>query len=373
MKPKAVRVFADKLSDEAQVLQADLLTKIVGQDRAVNQLVKAFEIWNARLNKKNRPLACLLFLGPSGVGKTRLAEALAEALFGSNIGITKVDCGEYMEDHRVSQLIGSPAGYVGHDRTPPRLSQEKLDEHLRNLNLPRISILLFDEIEKGSPDLHKLLLGMMDKGSLALGNGKDTDLTHTIIILTSNLGSQGIATLLSHSQMGFHDTSEHEFDDIDQKIYKSSMQAVRKAFTPEFVARLDRTVVFRPLSRESLRIILKIEIMGVQDRLLSAEKFTWLDVSERAREFLLDEGIDNREGARNLCKSIERYLTSKLASLVATKQIGNGDKLLVDKEPEEFELSFHVLKGIMDIPESKLFTRSPKPLEPFHPEFGGGF
>jgi ATP-dependent Clp protease ATP-binding subunit ClpB len=345
MSKKAVRVDPNKLSDAALLLEADLLLKVVGQDRAVKQLVSAYETFIAGLQAPRRPILNLFCLGPTGSGKTRLVEALAESLFGNADAMIKVDCAEFQEDHETAKLIGSPPGYVGFNEKYCRLTQEKLEKHLQGKpDAPKLSIVLFDEIEKASPAFHQMLLGILDKGILTLGNGSEVDFSKTIIVMTSNLGSANKAKLLSGGQLGFHTTSDHELEDLDQMIYKTSMNSVRKLFSAEFIGRIDRTIVFRPLSVESLRIILKIELNEVQDRLIAAGKVILVDVSERAREFLLAEGTNDREGARQLKKTIQRFLVSKLSSLIATKQVQAGDRVLVDKEDGD-ELSFYVQSG----------------------------
>jgi len=360
MKPKIVKANPNTLSKKASALELDLMTRVIGQERAVHQLVLAYEIFMAGLQTPRRPLANLLFLGPTGSGKTRLVEALSEALFGIPDAMIKIDCAEYQNNHEVSKLIGSPPGYLGFDKSNSRLSQEKLDAPFAGRAfLPQISIVLFDEIEKADQALHQILLGILDKGVVTLGNSTVVDFSKTIVVMTSNLGSSGIAKLLSGSQLGFHNTSEHDLEDLDQLIYKTSMNAVRKLFTPEFVGRIDRTIVFRPLDEDALSKILDIELDNVQDRIIDSNRVILFDVSKRGKEYLLKAGIDDREGARNLKKVINREFTAKVSSLVATNQLISGDQLLVDKEDNEKELSFYIRKNAFEVPPARRYIATP--------------
>lgn len=359
---RIVKADPEKLSDAALALREGLLKRIVGQDRAVGQFVQAFEIFHSGLNEPGRPLAVLLFLGPSGVGKTRIVEAACEILFGSAKAMLKVDCGEFQRSHETAKLIGSPPGYVGHRETHPIITQESLAAH--HTDKLKISFVLFDEIEKASEALHQLLLGVLDKGTLTLGDNRKVDLSKTVIVMTSNLGSKGIAKLMAGNDFGFHPAGDsHEA--LDKEIYEVSMAEVKKFFAPEFIARLDRTIIFRPLSKESLRAILEIELRNLQS--LIFDKQIVLDVSERAKEFLLLESDDAREGARHIKKSIRRFITAKLASLVATHQAEPMDRVLVDMEEGSEELSFYIQKAppVVLPPESlALLARVIKEMQP---------
>jgi ATP-dependent Clp protease ATP-binding subunit ClpB len=360
MKPKVVKANPNNLSKKATELELDLMTRVIGQERAIHQLVLAYEIFMAGLQATRRPLANLLFLGPTGSGKTRLVEALAEALFGDAKAMVKIDCAEYQREHEVAKLIGSPPGYLGFDKPNNRLTKEKLEAHLQgNPFLPQISIVLFDEIEKAAPEFHQALLGILDKGVLTLGNSTTVDFSKTIVVMTSNLGSNNIAKLLSGSQLGFHNTGEHELEELDQLIYKTSMNAVRKLFSPEFVGRIDRTIVFRPLDEDALRKIVDLELEDVQDRIIESDRIILFDVSKRGKEYLLKAGIDDREGARNLKKVINREFTAKISSLIATNQLTSGDQLLVDKEDGEKELSFYIRKDAFEVPPPKKYIATP--------------
>ena len=336
---KGLKADTNKLSDAAEALQEGLLKRVVGQERAVRQFVKTYEMFTAGLNEPGRPLANLLFLGPSGVGKTRIVEAAAEILFGNDKAFIKIDCAEFQYGHEIAKLIGSPPGYLGHRETHPLITQESLSAY--HTDKLKLSFLLFDEIEKAAPAVHRLLLGMTDKATLTLGDNRKVDLSHTVIILTSNLGSKDISNLMGGNGFGFHPNGDsHEA--LDKQIYETSMSEVKKHFAPELLGRLDRVVVFRPLSQESMRTILDIELGKVQLRLLPI----LLSVSKKAKAFLLSESDDAREGARHIKKSIRRFITAQLSSLIATKQAETGDSVLVDREGSNKELSFFIEKLI---------------------------
>jgi ATP-dependent Clp protease ATP-binding subunit ClpA len=280
----------------------------------------------------------LLFLGPTGVGKTRIVEAAAEVLFGDERAIIKVDCAEFQHSHEISKLIGSPPGYLGHSETHPLITQEALAKsHRDDLKL---SFLLFDEIEKASDSLWQLLLGILDKATLTLGNNRRVDLSQTIIFMTSNLGAMQMAELMTQG-MGFVHRSEVIRENLDEKLERTAIEAARRKFSPEFMNRLDKLVVFHPLRREQLEEVLQIELRNVQSRVSRATKRSFLfRISEQARQFLLEQGTDQRYGARHLNRSIERFLIQPLARLLATDQLRSGERLLIELHPAKNCLAF---------------------------------
>jgi ATP-dependent Clp protease ATP-binding subunit ClpA len=223
--------------------------KIIGQDDAVQAVVGAYQIFCAGLNAPNRPVANFLFLGPTGVGKTRVVEATAEMLFGDPRAVIKVDCAEFQFAHEVAKLIGSPPGYLGHRETHPLITQEALAQyHTEKL---KISFLLFDEIEKASDALWQLLLGILDKATLTLGDNRRVDLSRTMIFLTSNLGGKEITELMTGG-LGFLPKAQVDTTlRFDEKIEKTAAEAAKKRFSPEFMNRIDRVVVFHPLRPSS--------------------------------------------------------------------------------------------------------------------------
>jgi ATP-dependent Clp protease ATP-binding subunit ClpA len=315
-----------------------LRQKIVGQDEAVEALVELYQVFCAGLRSPGRPVGNLLFLGPTGSGKTRIVEAAAEILFGDSRTVIKVDCAEFQHSHEIAKLIGSPPGYLGHRETHPLITQEALAaSHTDKLKL---SFLLFDEIEKASDALWQLLLGMLDKATLTLGDNRKVDLSQTVIFLTSNLGGGEITELMTGG-MGFIQPKDKPVTDLDQKVERTAVEAARRKFSPEFMNRLDSVVVFHPLQCEELEQVLEIELGQVQKRVLDSRTGSVLfRITSNAREFLLQEGTDQRYGARHLKRTIERFLVSPLARLLATAQVRPGDVLLIDRHPGEKGLAF---------------------------------
>jgi ATP-dependent Clp protease ATP-binding subunit ClpB len=307
----------------------------------VRRITNLYQIYLAGLAHPGRPIGTLLFLGPTGSGKTRVVEAAAEVLFGDPTMVTKIDCAEFQHSHEIAKLIGSPPGYLGHRETSPMLTQENLDRsHSETLKL---SLVLFDEIEKASDALWQLLLGILDKATLTLGDNRRVDFSRSIVIMTSNLGAREMSELISGG-IGFAPKPAHGHvleTDVDQKIYRTAVDAARRKFSPEFMNRIDKVVVFRSLRDEHLTQILDIELNSVQERIMrgSGDKFVF-KCTEAAKKFLLDEGIDFKYGARHLKRSIERFLVFPLSNLVATGQIGLGDLLVVDYSPEVGKLTF---------------------------------
>src|SRR3984957_2335306 len=318
--------------------QDALRAKIVGQDDGVQALVELFQVFTAGLNSPGRPVGNLLFLGPTGSGKTRIVEAAAEILFGSPRAIIKIDCAEFQHSHEIAKIIGSPPGYLGHRETHPLITQEELAKnHTEKLKL---SFLLFDEIEKASDALWQLLLGMLDKATLTLGDNRRVDLSQTVIFMTSNLGADEITELMNGG-MGFVQPSDKPAAGLNEKVERTAVEAARRKFSPEFMNRLDKIVVFHPLHRKQLEQVLDIELAMVQQRVLETAKGQFLfRVTTNARDFLLQEGTDQRYGARHLKRSIERHVVYPMANLLATDQVRLGDMICVDWEPSGDHLNF---------------------------------
>jgi ATP-dependent Clp protease ATP-binding subunit ClpA len=281
----------------------------------------------------------LLLLGPTGSGKTRLVEAAAEVLFGDSQAVVKIDCAEFQHSHEIAKLIGSPPGYLGHRETQPMITQEVLEHYYTDQ--VKISLVLFDEIEKASDALWQLLLGILDKGTLTLGDNRRVDFSNSLILLTSNLGSQEMGKLMSGG-LGYTSHQHQDDEELDQKMYRTALEAARRKFSPEFMNRIDKVIVFRRLKREHLEQILDIELEHVQDRILSpaARRHFVLNCTPRARDFLLKEGTDSRYGARDLKRTIERHLVFPLSNLLATDQIGPGDLVTTYYSPQTSKLMF---------------------------------
>ncbi|HEY1483190.1 MAG TPA: AAA family ATPase [Candidatus Acidoferrum sp.] len=325
-------------SNDTRDFHQALKSKIVGQEEGVQALVDLYQVFCAGLNSPGRPVGNLLFLGPTGSGKTRIVEAAAEILFGDPRMVIKVDCAEFQHSHEIAKLIGSPPGYLGHRETHPLITQEALAvSHSEKLKL---SFLLFDEIEKASDALWQLLLGMLDKATLTLGDNRRVDLSQTVIFMTSNLGGGEITELMAGGY-GFIKSDDKPKDNLDQKVERTAVEAARRKFSPEFMNRLDKVVVFHPLQRKQLEQVLDIELSMVQQRVLETAKGQFLfRVTESGRDFLLEEGTDQRYGARHLKRAIERHVVYPMANLLATDQVHLGDLICIDRPGKQDHLSF---------------------------------
>jgi ATP-dependent Clp protease ATP-binding subunit ClpB len=351
-------------SNDTRDFQGALRAKIVGQEEGVQALVDLYQVFCAGLNSPGRPVGNLLFLGPTGSGKTRIVEAGAEILFGDSRSVIKVDCAEFQHSHEIAKLIGSPPGYLGHRETHPLITQEELAKsHTEKLKL---SFLLFDEIEKASDALWQLLLGMLDKATLTLGDNRRVDLSQTVIFLTSNLGG-GEITELMNGGMGFVQPTDIPSTGLDQKVERTAVEAARRKFSPEFMNRLDKVVCFHPLKKEQLEEVLDIELGQVQQRVLETAKGQFLfRVTGPGKEFLLQEGTDQRYGARHLKRAIERHVVYPLANLLATEQIHLGDLVCIDWDRDQDRLTFVREGENLAMPARRLEPATPPRLAKAH-------
>jgi ATP-dependent Clp protease ATP-binding subunit ClpB len=353
MATETMRLDLSRRSTEWKDFEASLRGKIVGQDEAVQAVVDLYQVFRAGLNSPGRPVGNLLFLGPTGAGKTRVVEATAEVLFGDPRAVIKVDCAEFQHSHEIAKLIGSPPGYLGHRETHPLITQEALAQyHTEKL---KISFLLFDEIEKASDALWQLLLGILDKATLTLGDNRRVDLSQTMIFMTSNLGGVEITELMTGG-MGFAPVQRADTTvRLDEKVEKTAAEAAKRKFAPEFMNRIDKTVVFHPLRSEQLEQILEIELGMVQQRVLETAKGRFLfRVTQPARNFLLREGTDMKYGARYLKRAIERHVVYPLASLLATGQVSLGDVISIDWDGVDASLKFSKEAEGVVVPELPL-------------------
>ena len=287
----------------------DVLGKrLIGQKKAVASVSDAVRRSRAGVADPNRPLGSFLFLGPTGVGKTELAKSLAEFMFDDDRAIVRIDMSEYSEKHSVSRLVGAPPGYVGYEEGG------QLTEAVRRRPY---SVILLDEVEKANPDVFDILLQVLDDGRLTDGQGRTVDFKNTILILTSNLGSQALMD-----------------PTLDEKQKREAVMAsVRKAFKPEFVNRLDDVIVFDPLSLEELGKIVDLQVEQVARRLKS-RRIT-LDVTDAAREFLAMDGYDPAYGARPLRRLIQREIGDKLARMLLSGEVSDGATITVDADPSD--------------------------------------
>jgi ATP-dependent Clp protease ATP-binding subunit ClpB len=338
MSSTALQLDPNRRSTGTMDFETSLRSKIVGQEEGIQALVELYQVFCAGLNSPGRPVGNLLLLGPTGSGKTRIVEAAAEILFGDARAIIKVDCAEFQHSHEIAKLIGSPPGYLGHRETHPLITQEELTKN--HTDKLKLSFLLFDEIEKASDALWQLLLGMLDKATLTLGDNRKVDLSQTVIFLTSNLGG-GEITEMMNGGLGFIQPKDKPTAGLDQKVERTALEAARRKFSPEFMNRLDKVVVFHPLQRPQLEEVLNIELGNVQRRVMETAKGQFLfRVTDAGRDFLLREGTDQRYGARHLKRAIERHVVYPLANLLATEQVQLGDLVRVDWDGEHNLLTF---------------------------------
>src|ERR1035437_476040 len=323
-KPKASQSRSRKPSvDPIEDLSAVLSQKVVGQPAATRVIVPYIQMFQAGLAPEGRPVGVFLLLGPTGTGKTKTIEALAEVLHGSEKSLLKVDCGEFQLEHEVAKLIGAPPGYLGHRETQPVLTQQKLNAVTSEKC--SLSLVLFDEIEKAAPSMTRLLLGVLDKGLLRLGDNSTVNFEKSLVFLTSNLGSREMMREIN-PEFGFQSARSAERADLTGKLQGIGLGAVRKRFSPEFVNRIDCIITYQPLTVESLSTILDQHIVDLQNHVntrLGNRSFT-LDVPFETRQFLLKKGTSAEYGARELNRTIHRFLTQPLATMVATNQINPG-------------------------------------------------
>jgi ATP-dependent Clp protease ATP-binding subunit ClpB len=331
---------------EAELLESNLKKLIVGQDEAIQQIVNIYQMNLTGMSAPGRPIGNFLFLGPTGSGKTRIVEATAEALLKNPRAVIKIDCGEFQHSHEIAKLIGSPPGYLGHRETHPLLSQEVLNQY--QTDTLKLSFVLFDEIEKASDALWNLLLGILDKATLTLGDNRKVDFSRALIFMTSNLGAAEMSALLS-PKLGFNayeNANKALTGTLDEKmngkLARSGSEAARKKFTPEFINRLDKIVTFKPLGTEELRRILDIELNVVQQRVFTtaADKSFVFKATDNAKNFLLREGTDMKYGARHLKRAIDRLLVQPMSNLIATDQVRGGDWIRVDFDEARCDLTF---------------------------------
>ncbi len=293
-------------------LEGDLRNRVVGQDEAIVAVSRAIRRSRAGLKDPKRPIGSFLFLGPTGVGKTELARALAAELFGGEDAMIRLDMSEYMEPHTVSRLFGSPPGYVGHD------DGGQLTEQVRRRPY---SVVLFDEIEKAHPEVFNALLQIMDDGRLTDGQGRTVDFKNTVVIMTSNVASQDMRKV---GRFGFTTLrpGEDAATKADDERRSTALEGLKRAFRPEFINRIDQVVVFQSLSRESLRSIVDLLLGAVEERL--AAQHISLEIGDDVKAFLIDEGYDDEYGARPLRRAIQSHVDDALADAILAGEVEKG-------------------------------------------------
>lgn len=312
-----------------------LSERVIGQPDAMAQIVPYIEIFQAGLAPEGRPAGVFLLLGPTGTGKTRTVEALAEVLHGSQRNVLRVDCGEFQMEHEVAKLIGAPPGYLGHRETTPMLTQNKLGSIASEQC--GLSLVLFDEIEKAAPSMTRLLLGVLDRAVLRLGDNSSVSFERTMIFMTSNLGATDMRREMA-PDFGFGALAPPpEARNLKKKLEGIGMGAVRRKFSPEFVNRIDATITYQPLRREAMQAILDQQLdalaQHIEDRLM--ERAFDLVVEDSARELLLETGTSEEFGARELKRTILRRLTQPLAAMVSSGEIEAGARVTVEAENGE--------------------------------------
>jgi CheY-like chemotaxis protein len=297
--------------------------KIVGQSAAMSAIVPFVYMYQSGLAPEGRPAAIFLLLGPTGTGKTKTVEAIAELLHGSEKKLLKIDCGEFQMDHETAKLVGAPPGYLGHRETVPLLTQQQLTDVTSNSC--ELALVLFDEIEKAAPSFTSLLLGILDKGLLRLGDNTAVNFEKTLIFFTSNLGAREMMKEIN-PHIGFHSGSSQSHSDLTGKLEAIGLSAVRKRFSPEFVNRIDAVVTYRPLDNEALEMILDHDVTTLQEHVNSrlGDRCFGIEVLPESRQFLLQKGVSQTYGARELKRTIHRELTQPLATMVARSEIRPG-------------------------------------------------
>lgn len=310
-----VKKLAEEEKARLQNLENILHQRVVGQEEAVGAVAKAIRRGRVGLKDPNRPIGSFLFLGPTGVGKTELSKALAEAMFGSENSIRRVDMSEYMEKHSVSKLIGSPPGYVGYDEGG------QLSEKVRQ---NPYSVILFDEIEKAHPDVFNILLQVLDDGHITDAQGRKVSFKNTIIIMTSNAGAQNI---ISPKRLGFASVIDEKEDYKHMK--DGVMDEVKKIFKPEFINRIDEIIVFHSLTKEDIRSIVTIMIASIAKRCKSQMNII-LELGEGVVDHLAEVGFDPKYGARPLRRAIQTNIEDKLAEAILAEGIKEGDSVIVE-------------------------------------------
>ncbi len=337
----------DPISDLGKCLSR----KLMGQPDAIEAIVPYVEMYRAMLSPEGRPAGIFLLLGPTGTGKTRTVEALAEVLHGNLKKVLKVDCGEFQMEHEVAKLIGAPPGYLGHRETQPWFTQQKLNA--MSSECCDLSIVLFDEVEKAAASMTRLMLGILDKAALRLGDGTTVNFEKTLIFLTSNLGAQNMAKELT-PDFGFECLLPKEREGRNRRLAQIGIRAVRKQFSPEFVNRIDAVVTYQPLSSEALTAILEQEVCQLQDHLNRrlGERSFFLDVPPRARRFLIERGTSPEYGARELKRTMQRQLIQPLASLMAAGEIGAGGRVRAELNSRKDKLVLRDLGAEAYVPAS---------------------
>lgn len=316
----------------------ELKGKVIGQDEAVKKVVKAIQRNRAGLKDPNKPIGSFIFLGPTGVGKTQLAKVLAKYLFDSEEALIRIDMSEYMEKFSISRLVGAPPGYVGYEEGG------QLTEKVRR---KPYSIILLDEIEKAHPDIFNLLLQALDDGHMTDGLGRKIDFKNAILIMTSNIGARQLADF--GTGVGFGTKSQEAQKEEASKMVVQS--ALRKAFAPEFLNRIDDIVMFSSLSREDIHKIIDLELNKLYGRINDLGYN--IEITEKAKDYIVDKGYDEKFGARPLKRAIQKMIEDPLAEEIVKSNLHEGDSILIDYETGKEDLIVNIVKGKKDTKSKK--------------------
>jgi ATP-dependent Clp protease ATP-binding subunit ClpB len=312
------------LEDEVKKLaymEEDLQRLVIGQAEAITAVSNAIRRSRAGIAEEKKPIGSFIFMGPTGVGKTELAKALAEFLFNDEEALVRVDMSEYMEKHAVSKMIGSPPGYVGYDEGG------QLTEIIRRRPY---SVILFDEIEKAHPDVFNMMLQILDDGHLTDAKGRKVNFKNTVIIMTSNIGSEMIMQMGKGGEFGFGDIKNSNGKKQEEKMKEKIMEVLRERFKPEFLNRVDEIIMFHPLNEKQIRAIVDLQLEKVQERL--QEKKITLNISDKVKDWLAKKGYDPNLGARPLKRVIQTELLDELAMQIVEGKVKEGEKVKVEVE-----------------------------------------
>jgi ATP-dependent Clp protease ATP-binding subunit ClpB len=324
---------AARNSVKATSLSLKFNSRIIGQPEAAQSLLNVLEKFQSGFYDRSKPIASLLFLGPTGTGKTGTVEAFAEGLFGKPTAMMKIDCAEFQHSHEIAKLLGSPPGYLGHRETHPYFTNASVNGY-KTAEVP-FTVILFDEIEKANDALWNLLLGILDKGQVTTGTNEVVDLRATIIIMTSNVGSKELAKRVGDGAIGFTVAGE---DVNHEEATEIAMSAARRKFMPEFLNRLDAVIMFNTLTPENLDEIFTLELNKIRERIvLTSLAIFDVEISPAGKKQILIEGYDKKYNARNLKRTMEQYISLPLARLVATGQVINNDVVICDYRNEKWE------------------------------------
>src|SRR5882762_10222884 len=336
--------------DNSRILETtdDLVTllsqKVVGQSAATRAIVPYVYMYQSGLAPEGRPAGVFLLLGPTGTGKTKTVEAVAELLHGSDKKVVKIDCGEFQMEHETAKLVGAPPGYLGHRETTPLLTQQQLTE----VTSPQcdLALVLFDEIEKAAQSITKLLLGILDKGKLRLGDNTTVDFEKSLIFFTSNLGAREMMKEINPN-IGFQSANAKSPLELTTRLESIALGAVRKRFSPEFVNRIDAVVTYNPLDEQAIEAILDHDLRALQDHvnLRLGDRYFSIEISPEAKQFLLHRGVSQEYGARELKRTIHRQLTQPLATMVARGEILPGGQVNVSVRDDSKALSIQCSGG----------------------------